>query len=268
MGVDLYMTEDFIRFLGTGGARFVVSRQLRSCAGIWCRFDRTNICIDPGPGTLVRCFAGEEKLNPEGLDAIILTHRHLDHSTDANVMVEAMTGGTFKKRGVLYAPEDALHAGEPVVFGYLQQAVGRVEILREGGSYQLNGLSFASPVTHRHGVETYGLKFTLAGGSVAFITDTMFFPQLSGHYQADILIVNVVLYRHPGHEKIKHLDYQNAREIISSIRPKKAFITHFGTTMLNNDPSALAARLSSLTGIDVTAAEDDMVIKVNEILQS
>ncbi len=262
------MAEDYFRFLGTGGARFVVSRQLRSCAGIWCNFNGSSICIDPGPGTLVRCFAGEEKVNPEDLDAVILTHRHLDHTTDANVMVEAMTGGAFKKRGVLYAPKDALQESEPVVFSYLQQAVGRVEILKEGGSYELNGISFESPIKHRHGVETYGLKFTLAGGSIAFITDTMFFQTLPSHYQADILVINVVLYKHPGHEKIKHLDFQNALQIINSIRPKKAWITHFGTTMLDHDPPSLAARLSSLTGIDVTAAEDDMVVNLREILRT
>jgi phosphoribosyl 1,2-cyclic phosphodiesterase len=262
------MAEDYFRFLGTGGARFVVSRQLRSSAGIWCSFNGSTICIDPGPGTLVRCFAGEEKVNPEDLDAVILTHRHLDHTGDANVMVEAMTGGAFKKRGVLYAPRDALQEGEPVVFSYLQQAVGRVEILKEGGSYKLDGISFVSPVQHQHGVETYGLKFNLPGGSIAFITDTMFFQTLPSHYQADILVINVVLYKHPGYEKIKHLDFQNARQIISSIRPKKAWITHFGTTMLDHDPPSLAAKLSSLTGIDVTAAEDDMVVNLRKILRA
>ena len=261
------MAEDYIRFVGTGGARFVVSRQLRASAGIWCRLSGSTICIDPGPGTLVRCFAGAEKVDPAGLDAIILTHRHLDHTTDANVMVEAMTGGAFKKRGILYAPQDALQEGEPVVFRYLQEAVGRVEILQEGGRYPLKGISFTSPVKHRHGVETYGLKFNLPGGSVAFITDTLFFPDLPSYYQADLLIINVVLYKHPGHEKIKHLDFQNARQIISSIRPKRAWITHFGTTMLDNDPKALAGRLSSLTGIHVTAAEDDMVINLAENLR-
>ena len=82
-----------IKFLGTAGARFVVTRQLRKSGGLWLTFDDTNILIDPGPGSLVRCLSSRPKLNPKDLDGIILTHRHIDHSNDINIMIEAMTNG-------------------------------------------------------------------------------------------------------------------------------------------------------------------------------
>ena len=262
------MAKDFICFLGTGGARFVVSRQLRSTGGTWCCFNGTHICIDPGPGTLVRCFAGEDQLNPEELDAVILSHRHLDHSADANVMVEAMTRGAFQKRGALFAPADALEGEEPVVFRYLRRAAERVEVLGEGGVYRVKGIDFSTPVGHLHGVETYGLIFTLPFGRIAFITDTLFFPGLASHYRgADLLILNVVLLKHPGHQKIKHLDLEDAEKIISEIKPRQAFITHFGTTMLDHDPPSLASSLSSRTGIPVAAAEDGQRVDIRETLR-
>lgn len=74
--------SDCIKFLGTGGARLVVSKQLRSTAGTWCSLGGCQVLIDPGPGTLSRCFASRPQLDPESLDAVILTHRHLDHSND------------------------------------------------------------------------------------------------------------------------------------------------------------------------------------------
>jgi len=58
--------------------------------------------MDPGPGCIVQVT--NRKLNPEELSAIIVSHRHLDHSADVNVMTEAMTEGGFKKRGILFAP--------------------------------------------------------------------------------------------------------------------------------------------------------------------
>ncbi|HAP31749.1 MAG TPA: hypothetical protein DCQ14_01645 [Firmicutes bacterium] len=43
---------DFIKFLGTAGARFVVSRQLRASGGIWFALGGEQILVDPGPGSL------------------------------------------------------------------------------------------------------------------------------------------------------------------------------------------------------------------------
>ena len=76
---------NYIKFLGTAGARYVVARQLRSSAGIWINIEGDDLLIDPGPGTLVKCFSSRPKLEPMKLKAIILTHCHIDHSTDINI---------------------------------------------------------------------------------------------------------------------------------------------------------------------------------------
>ncbi len=86
-------------------------RQLCASGGIWVSREGTNILIAPGPGSLVRCGARRAGLDPSVLDGIILTHKHLDHSNDVNVMIEAMTGGGFKKRGTLLCSHDALDEG-------------------------------------------------------------------------------------------------------------------------------------------------------------
>ncbi|MCX5703449.1 MAG: hypothetical protein NT066_03040, partial [Candidatus Omnitrophica bacterium] len=55
---------DFIKFLGTAGARFVMINQLRASGGIWVSCKGTNVLIDPGPGSIVRCAASRPKLDP------------------------------------------------------------------------------------------------------------------------------------------------------------------------------------------------------------
>ncbi|MCJ7498036.1 MAG: MBL fold metallo-hydrolase, partial [candidate division Zixibacteria bacterium] len=106
-----------IKFLGTAGARIVVAKQLRASGGIWLSLENKNFLVDPGPGTLVKCHSSKPKLDPSKLDAIILTHRHIDHSNDVNIMIEAMTEGGFKRRGMLFCPADALN-DDPVVLKY------------------------------------------------------------------------------------------------------------------------------------------------------
>ena len=98
--------------------------------------ERTNLSIDPGPGALVRCLSSKPKLDPSTLDAILLTHRHLDHSGDVNVMIEAMTEGGLKKRGILFAPEDALE-NDPVVLRYLRDSLEKIEILTENRTFRV-----------------------------------------------------------------------------------------------------------------------------------
>ncbi len=124
-------SDSTITFLGTAGARFMVSKQLTASGGMWLNLGGTEILLDPGPGCIVQ--STKRKLNAEKLSAIVLSHRHLDHSGDTNVMVEAMTGGGFKRHGWLFAPGDALGA-EPVIFSYLRGYLEGIEVMREGKS--------------------------------------------------------------------------------------------------------------------------------------
>ena len=110
--------EETITFLGTGGARFMIINQFLASGGLWLNMNGTEALIDPGPGCIVQ--ATKRKLKPEQLSAIILSHRHLDHAADANIMVEAMTQGGFQRHGQLFLPADAIET-EPVIFSYLKE---------------------------------------------------------------------------------------------------------------------------------------------------
>jgi len=46
--------RDTITFLGTAGARFMVTRQLAASGGLWLNLGGTEILVDPGPGSIVQ----------------------------------------------------------------------------------------------------------------------------------------------------------------------------------------------------------------------
>ena len=252
-----------ITFLGTAGARFVVARQLRASGGLWCSFEGKNILIDPGPGSLLRCHGSEPKLDPAHLDAIILTHKHLDHSNDINIMIEAMTDGGYKKRGVVFCPQDALKQ-DPVILEYIRSHPEKIEILKERKEYTLGNLQFTAPVKQVHGVETYGLKFFLNSGTVSLIADTRFFPEMIQAYSADILIINVVFFE--PREEFDHLSLDDAKSIIQEIRPKHAILTHFGINMLKAKPYEQAHILSEEIGLPVQSAYDGITLNMDTLL--
>jgi ribonuclease BN (tRNA processing enzyme) len=249
--------KNFIKFLGTAGARFVMIKQLRASGGIWISYKGTNILVDPGPGSIVRCAASKPKLDPTKLDALILTHRHLDHSADINVMIEAMTEGGFKKRGIVFCPKDTIEE-DSVILKHTLGFVQKLELLEERKTYSVGKFEFKTSIRHIHPVETYGIKFNMGTASVSLLTDTRYFNELLSFYKTDILIISVVFFQpRPG---IDHLNLSDVEEIIRKIRPKKAMLTHFGMTMLAAKPHIQAEILTKKLGTEVQAAYDGMTL--------
>lgn len=254
--------SDWIKFLGTAGARYTVTQQLRKSGGIWISLDTTQVLIDPGPGSLIRCLSSKPMLQPRDLDGIILSHRHIDHSNDMNIMIEAMTNGGNVKRGVVFAPSDALD-DDPVILYHFRNHVSDIRRLHEGSHYSIGSIHFSTPVCHKHGVETYGFNVEGANHSISIVTDTQYFDGLETFYPGEILILHTVLLQ--SKKEIFHLSLQDAERIVSFAKPRLCILTHFGMGMIKGKPWELAAKLSQRTGQRVIAATDGMHLDLNEL---
>jgi ribonuclease BN (tRNA processing enzyme) len=259
---DILSDKDEIVFLGTGGARYVIAKQLRATGGMLFHIGGRNVLVDPGPESLYRLLTYLPKFNPEKIDAILLTHKHIDHSADINVYLDVITRGGFRKHGILVAPSDAF-GEEGVIFKYLLDFVEKIIIIKENEKVELGSLSFRFPLKHEHRVETYGFRLSHKDYSVAYIADTKFFGELIPAYKADIIIMNLIKL---GPSEIDHLSVDDCAELIEGIRPKVAIITHFGMTMLRTGPWNVARQLKERTGVTVLAAEDGKHYAIEKLL--
>lgn len=253
---------DQIVFVGTGGGRMTTALQARSTGGLWIVLDGARVHVDPGPGALVHVRSRALGLDPGMLDAVVLTHKHLDHAGDVNAMIEAMTQGGTQRRGLVLAPADA-YAEDPVVLRYVRGYPARTDVLTEGGAHKIGALLLETPLRLRHPVETYGLRLRGRRHSVGLVSCTGYFPELEEAFRTDLLILNVV-YRSPRDET--HLAVPDARRLIDAIRPRLAVITHFGLTMLRARPWELAETLSQETGVRVVAARDRWRLRLDDEL--
>ncbi|HFC98477.1 MAG TPA: MBL fold metallo-hydrolase [Thermosulfurimonas dismutans] len=250
-----------IKFLGTAGARYVVARQLRASGGVYVEDAGTRLLLDPGPGTLV--YMAREKLRPEKLHGLIVTHVHLDHSADLNILVDAMTEGGLKRRGKVFLPREGLYGENAILLPYLRPYTEEIQILVPQQEYRLGDLVFRTSVRHHHPAETYGIILELSGKRVGFVVDTLYFPGLLESYRGcQILILNVVRYKPHPSPQVQHLCVANVKEILEKLRPEKAVLTHFGMTMIRANPKQVAQKLSRETGVPVTAAWDGMELEI------
>ncbi len=251
---------EHVKFLGTAGARHVVATQLRHSGGLVYAVAGTRLWVDPGPGALVRALASRPKVDPAKVGALLVTHRHLDHAGDATAVVEAMTGGGFKRRAALFAPADALDA-EAVVFRYAQAFVARIERLREGGQWEVApGLTLSTPLAHDHGVETYGYRLSWGGYTVGHVVDTFWMDALPDAYAGvDLLLVNTTRLQ-GGDRRLLHLGADDAERLVAAVRPKLAVLTHFGMQLVRDGPERVALAISERTGVPTIAARDGQAL--------
>jgi phosphoribosyl 1,2-cyclic phosphodiesterase len=232
---------------------------------MWLRFGDTQIHVDPGPGALVRALSVIPPCNPRELDAIALSHKHLDHAGDATAMIEAMTSGGFRHRGKLLAPADALDGTEATVLPYAQKFVDDIVRLEaHGGPYAIGAVTLRTSMRHIHAVDTFGMHFEHEGLRVSYLPCGKYFDGLAQDYASakpDVLILNVL--RFEDGMNVDHLTWNDAKRVVEHVRPRVAIFQHFGTKMLEADPVKLAQTVEDALGLRAIAAYDGLEVDLD-----
>jgi phosphoribosyl 1,2-cyclic phosphodiesterase len=227
--------------------------------------DGKNIHIDPGPGALVRSY--QFGLDPMKLDLVMVSHCHTDHYNDAEVLIEAMTRGMTRKGGILIGSESVVHGFKrwgPCVSLY-HQSKSKVISLHAGEKIRIGELNLTGTRTKHGDPTTIGFKMSWKGFTISYTSDTAYFPELrQEHKSADVLISSVI---RPGNEKIRgHLCGDEFEKLVEEVQPKLAIMTHLGMKLIIDSPHKEAERITNNTGVKTMAAEDGMVINLDELM--
>src|SRR3989344_1548442 len=247
-------------FLGTAGSTSVVSKQLRSSGGIIFRTEEIQFHIDPGPGSLIK--AKEYGVNVHHTNAILVSHNHINHCNDLNVVVEAMTHGGIEHQGILLASKSVLENHDnyhPFLTKYHQNLIEKIIALEKNHKIGVELTQIITlPAEHTDpsavGFKIFSPKLTLGYTGDTILTSKM----IEGLSGTDILILNVPYPEDKS--KDLNLDTEAAINIISQVRPKLAIMTHFGLEILKADPLNEARRVQRITGVHTIAARDGLNI--------
>ncbi len=266
--ISLSMAQYEIIFLGTGGGRFATLTQKRRTAGIRIIGEDLNLHLDPGPGALV--YSISEGLDPQKLNAVFVSHCHPDHYTDAEVLIEAMTRGMTKKRGVLAASKSVLKGSsvcEPSISKYHQQMPEKVVEAVPNLKFQVANLGVSVTEARHTDPDAVGFRFeTKEYGGFAYTSDTEYFEGIGKYYQGVRLLLLCVM-RPAGKPWEGHMTTEDAIKIVEEARPEMAVLTHLGMQMIFQGPIREAKLIEEKTGTPTVAAIDGMRIIFGEQIQ-
>lgn len=250
---------DRILFLGTAGGRASVFRFIRRAGGFLLFLSGKTVHVDPGPGAFV--YLHQLGIDPRSIDLVVLSHIHLDHSSDVNAVIESATDGGKIRKVALFAPRSAFEGEHRVVLPFIRERLFKEGFLKEGKELTLDSIKVKAVMKHtHHEAETYALLFN---DKILYVSCALYEERMLHMYpkNVEVMIINTTLYRKT--KKIDHLSVEDAEKLISHLKPGKVILTHFGYEFLTrHNPREVAEELSQKYKIPVLSAEDFMEVRL------
>ena len=259
------MAEVELVFLGTGGGRFATLTQKRKTGGIRFLSKSLNMHLDPGPGALI--YSLKMGLNPQKIKAVLVSHSHPDHYTNAEILIEAMTRGMLKKRGIVAAPRSVLFGNEesgPAISRYHQKMPEEVIEVKPGVVFQVGNTRIVTTEAKHSDPDAVGFRFEIPeAGDIAYTSDTEYFEGVGEAYSGVRLLLLCVM-RPSGNPWMGHMTPEDAIKIVEKVKPEMVVATHFGMKMIFSGPNREVKLIEEKTGVPTLAASDGMRLNVGK----
>lgn len=253
-----------LTFLGTGGGRFTTLFQERATGGLYLEDEATRLHIDPGPGALTQLHRAG--LDPRDTTGVLVTHRHLDHANDANLVIAGMTRGGTEQRGYLTGSVSVIEGHQhdpPIITPYHRGLVAEVTTARPGQSARVSGMRVEFLETEHRDPTNVGFKLHTSNGIVSYLTDTVVRDHILDQLEGSRVIV-LGITRPKGAPIPDHLSTEDAVDVADRYEPDLLALTHLGLKLLRQGPDPEAAFVERQTGVRTVAAEDLMRIRIED----
>lgn len=246
-----------LRFLGSGDA-FGSGGRFNTCFlvdGAGMRF-----LIDCGASSMIAMRKFD--VDPNGIDAVLITHLHGDHFGGLVFML--MDAQLVSKRDRplrIVGPKtlakrlsDTMECLFPGSTGMTWRFEVAIDAFEDGVSWHHEGLAVTPfQVKHFCGAPPYALRAEIGGKTVTYTGDTEWVDALvPAGRDADLLIAEA--YYRDKQMKF-HLNFETLISRLGEIRPKRLVLTHMSEDMLASPPALPK-------GIPVDVAEDGLELTV------
>lgn len=188
-----------------------------ACPGYLLEHQGRRVLLDAGSGVLPRLM--ERGL--DGLEAVVLSHLHWDHCSDALTMNYALKV-LGEQRIALY------HPGKPGQIAALFDGWegGKPLVYNQDSVLEIGGMRFCF-FPMRHPVLAYGMRIECSGKVFAYTGDTNTTPELLPLLQgADLALMDAVFTDEKWSEPAYHLSGRLAAQAAAQAGCAKLVLTH------------------------------------------
>lgn len=266
----------------------MVEHQYLSTAGMWWNVEGFNFYVDPGPGAMwhLNNSLADLNLKLEDLDTFFISHKHLDHTTDLNCLVDASFWLKIKKeqgswqkvnadqvlkakeaalpkerKSVLFIPKDCLEESDKVLHDFLVSSLQEIIVLEPEKRYKIKNIEFSFTKNllekPRYGkMDEFGFWIKGEKIDLGYLPETYYKQGLFNGFRPKILIYNCL-----SSEK-EHL--LQMTQTLKELKPKIAILRHFVRRTFVYGPEKLAQKLTKEAGVNCLAAQDFSVFDIEK----
>lgn len=192
-------------------------------SGYLLEYEGFRLMIDFGSGVLAKM---QKIIQPEEINAVILSHYHPDHIADIGVLQHARLIQGFLGKRTECLPIYG-HKKDEYEFSKLTY-----KEITEGIAYQVDRAFKIGPFAIQfletdHPVPCYGMRIEAGGKTLVYTADTSykdeFVPFSSG---ADLLVCECNFYKHQNGKNAGHMTSYDAGTLAQKANVKKLLLTH------------------------------------------
>ncbi|MGC9310874.1 MAG: MBL fold metallo-hydrolase, partial [Candidatus Aenigmatarchaeota archaeon] len=183
--------------------------------------------------------------------------------TDLEMVIEAMTLGAKKKRGVLLANRNIFNgSGEyrRVVSDYHREIIENCYVLKPGDRAEFQGAKLSATKCAHSEKDCIGFVLDAGGVRLGYTADGCYYEGQEDYFKGcDCLIINCLRPRFSG--DYGHMTADKAKLLVEKAKPKMAILQHLGMKMLFGVAEREAAWITKETGLKTVAAKDGQVFE-------
>jgi ribonuclease BN (tRNA processing enzyme) len=222
----------------------------------------TLVLLDAGPGTFAELA---DRIDPADLDAVVISHIHVDHGSDVMALFAYMAHGAGRGRGplLIYVPEGAAEYYAAVARATADDPFWRALEFRtvgEGGTAQVGPLHLVFGAAS-HSVPTICTRIEVAGGSLVYSGDTGPGGGLPGLAQGAGVLMCEATYQEASKDVTYpfHLTAREAGIVASDAGVAMLILTHLPPSL---DPGESLAEAAGVFGGEILVARPGLEVDI------